>query len=430
MNGTFRISEWRKPDQIRAEGLQLRVEEDLRFMMLEKHKNIIQRRYAGRYRANHWLAIFAFAVGTPSITAQVTLVPSNQEIATCAGQADPELTGLAGLVRESTDNIIIPGARVLASWDDNAGQQHTTSTETDRNGTYLLCGLPTRQALSIQAVFATSVSTPREVTIEPGLPAGWDFKIGVEQAYLGSRLRTPGRIVGRITDRNSGRPVEAAALVLAGEDQQRLSDGSGRFSFDDLNPGVYRLAVQHLAYETIDQLINVPSDHTLEINFELTADPIELAPLVVTAVRDKRLEIRGFYDRKELGEKIANGVFVTREDLRRANPLRVTHYLGRLSGIRVDCTGSGNNNCTIRMTGGSPSLSRRAEWGCVNANVYVDGIRVIRDNQGLQDSIDNFVSPSDIAGIEVYRGPSEIPAEFGGSVGRCGAIVIWTGVNG
>lgn len=35
-----------------------------------------------------------------------------------------------------------------------------------------------------------------------------------------------------------------------------------------------------------------------------------------------------------------------------------------------------------------------------------------------------------VAGIEVYRGPSELPAEFGGSVGRCGAIVIWTGPAG
>ena len=395
--------------------------------MLEKDEGIKGSQQLGHNRVSCWLVVSAFAVGAAGSAGQTTPVILGQEIATCAEQADPGLTGLAGLVRDSVDGMVIPGARVLATWDDDVGQHHTTLTDTDRNGTYLLCGLPTMKSLSIRATFGSSISTPREVTIEPGPPAGWNFDIGVEQAYLGSRLRTPGQIVGRVTDRSSGRPVEAAALVLAGEDQQRLSDGSGRFSFDDLSPGVYRLAVQHLAYETINQFINVPSDHTLEVNFELTADPIELAPLVVTAVRNKRLEMRGFYDRKELGEKIANGVFVTREDLRRANSLRVTHYLARLSGIRVDCTGSGNNNCTIRMTGGSPSLSRRAEWGCANANVYIDGIRVIRDNQNLQDSIDNFVSPSDIAGIEVYRGPSEIPAEFGGSVGRCGAIVIWTG---
>ena len=33
---------------------------------------------------------------------------------------------------------------------------------------------------------------------------------------------------------------------------------------------------------------------------------------------------------------------------------------------------------------------------------------------------------SQIAGVEVYKGPATLPAEFGGSGGRCGAVVIWT----
>jgi hypothetical protein len=37
-----------------------------------------------------------------------------------------------------------------------------------------------------------------------------------------------------------------------------------------------------------------------------------------------------------------------------------------------------------------------------------------------------LVLPHEVAGIEVYRGPSEIPAEYQGADARCGAIVIWT----
>ena len=178
--------------------------------MLEKHKKITWRKYTDRCQVNHWLAIFAFAVGTPSITAQVNLVPPNQEIAICAGQTDPELTGLAGLVRESSDEIIIPGARVLANWADATGQQHTETTETDRDGTYLLCGLPSRQALSIRASFATSVSTPREVTIEPGPPAGWDFEIGVEQTFI----RPPGLQIDDYTATELVAIIERVGLDL------------------------------------------------------------------------------------------------------------------------------------------------------------------------------------------------------------------------
>jgi len=36
------------------------------------------------------------------------------------------------------------------------------------------------------------------------------------------------------------------------------------------------------------------------------------------------------------------------------------------------------------------------------------------------------VLPIKVAGIEVYKGPASLPAEFGGSDTRCGAIVIWT----
>jgi len=34
--------------------------------------------------------------------------------------------------------------------------------------------------------------------------------------------------------------------------------------------------------------------------------------------------------------------------------------------------------------------------------------------------------PHDIQGIEIYRGGSEIPGEFGGSGSGCGVIAIWT----
>ena len=36
---------------------------------------------------------------------------------------------------------------------------------------------------------------------------------------------------------------------------------------------------------------------------------------------------------------------------------------------------------------------------------------------------------SDVYGIEIYRGPGEVPAEFGGSNAACGVIAIWTKVE-
>ena len=62
-------------------------------------------------------------------------------------------------------------------------------------------------------------------------------------------------------------------------------------------------------------------------------------------------------------------------------------------------------------------------------SVYLDGILVVRRSRtgrGSSSNINDFVIPIEIAGVEVYRGPSELPAEFAGMESRCGAVVIWT----
>lgn len=348
---------------------------------------------------------------------------SAQGIATCPAQ-DGDLSGLAGVVRDSAASVIIPGARVRAAWDED-GARRSRSTDSDDGGVYLLCGLPTLRPLEIQAMFGAFSTTPLVVQLEPGPPAGWDFVLAIAQGVATGGDRFPGRIVGRVVDRASGRPLESAEVSLVGDDVRRLTDGSGRFLFEDLTPGPYRVALHHLAYEPMEQAVDVPGNRTVEVDFEASADPIELEPIAVSVVRDRRLETRGFYVRRDLGEKLGNGVFLTSEDIRELNPVRVTSVLEYVPGVRVQCPG-GPRNCAVYMTGGRPSLSGRAQSGCQNANVYIDGVRVIRDNQSMVESIDTFVLPSEIAGMEVYRGAGEIPAEFGGSVGQCGAIVIWT----
>ena len=96
----------------------------------------------------------------------------------------------------------------------------------------------------------------------------------------------------------------------------------------------------------------------------------------------------------------------------------------RLADALQDVVGNGSPR--HRSVVNNDTTPPKLDWG----HVYVDGVRVIRDNASSNESIDNFVHPSEIAGVEVYRSASEVPAEFGGSVGRCGAIVIWTGSGG
>jgi hypothetical protein len=40
--------------------------------------------------------------------------------------------------------------------------------------------------------------------------------------------------------------------------------------------------------------------------------------------------------------------------------------------------------------------------------------------------IDHIIPASDLAGVEIYRRPSQLPARFGGAMSACGVIVLWT----
>jgi hypothetical protein len=352
-----------------------------------------------------------------------------QEYARCPSPEEGT-SGLVGVVREADGGFTLSGATITAQWINAEGARTSTRATTNEDGVYRLCDLPTDEGILLRASYAGFSTDEIRVRIEPGPPAGYDFTIVVRDAptFTDSTLSTvPGRLVGRILDRETGRIVVNAEVILEGEDEDVATSTNGRFSFEELSPGLYTLRVLHLAYEDMTHVVNVAPNHTTEVSFELSADPVALEPIVVAVLRDQRLENNGFYERREAGEHLGLGVFFSPEEIRRTAGQKVSQLLSRVPGVRVLC--AGGRDCIVRMTRGAPSLSSRSEQGCNNTNVYIDGIRVIRDTSPAVFSIDDFVLAGEIAAMEVYRDAGEVPNEFGGSMGRCGAIVIWTGTQ-
>ena len=370
------------------------------------------------------IAALAVAVAVPA-----TRLHAQETVAQCPS-TDEGTSGLVGVVRDADGQFVLAGARIVARWINAEGGRTSSRADTDEAGIYRLCDLPTDEGILLQASYAGFSTDEVRVRIEPGPPAGYNFTLEVrgQPTFADSTDSTvPGRIVGRILDRESGRTVVSADVILDGVNEHRTTNANGRFLFPELPPGIYTVRVHHLAYDEITHLVSVVPNRTSEVNFELSADPIALEPIVVTALREQRLESNGFYERREISERLGLGVFFDPEEIRRTVAQKATQLLARVPGVRVICAGS--RACTVRMTRGNPSLSNRSEQGCDNTNVYIDGVRVIRDTSPNIDSIDDFVIASEIAAMEVYRHAGEMPAEFGGSVGRCGAIVIWTGTQ-
>jgi hypothetical protein len=64
------------------------------------------------------------------------------------------------------------------------------------------------------------------------------------------------------------------------------------------------------------------------------------------------------------------------------------------------------------------------KYGSCRPTIYVDGNRL----QPGWD-VESAVDPETIVGVEVFRGTSEIPLEFG-QFEPCGVILIWTDIGG
>lgn len=152
---------------------------------------------------------------------------------------------------------------------------------------------------------------------------------------------------------------------------------------------------------------------------------VELDPIAITVDGVEMFvppRLRGFYRRRARGR----GWFLTAEDLETRNPMRITHALSMIPGVRLYTVDG--SHMTVRMntamgmfgSNASPAGGNKIP-GCPPL-LYLDGTPI----GGIDDMLDTIVFPHEVAGIEVYRRASELPAEFSGSRSGCGVIVIWT----
>jgi hypothetical protein len=337
------------------------------------------------------------------------------------------------MVRDASSNIALPGVEVIATWEPSGPTESArTQTQTDAAGGYLLCNLPVGVTVNLQAWFAGH-SSALETTVLSSDPAVQDLAVAIG-GQLESADDRPSRVLGRVTDNETERPIEGAILSLPLVGLQALSDAQGYFLIPDVPPGDYSLEIHHIGYGEVERPIAVPPSRTVDMQIRLAAQAIEMEPLVVSMVRHPKLDLRGFYERQRFMERLGLGKFMTYEDVERRNPVRVSHMLEMIPStdlLRV-CSGTcfnlvvfGNQKRLV-----SPGRGQVSFVPCP-ADLYIDNIhvRLFRlDSRGLSvfDGIDSFLVPGEIAGIEVYRRASETPAEYTGATEGCGAVVVWT----
>lgn len=335
----------------------------------------------------------------------------------CPRSGRPGGTGvILGVARGASG---VPVAHAPVRITDGAGRYTTMAT--DRAGRFHVCDalsgtqveVGTSDGVVAQHVVLRSGRVAR-IALNADAPddgPGITVAEGVVEEPAVDLDGGPARVVGTVISDVDGSPVAAAEIRL-GDSISVLTDSRGRFLVRDVRPSRLGVTVIHAGYDTLVDAVRVDGGELLQL--ELHLGPATVDPIVVTARRQGALA--DVYWRME---RAVTGLFIRPEDVRAVAPTRTSDVLRMQPGVHIMSQGLSRGQLELRL-------------GCA-PSVYVDGHLMNRAQNRWSDSARseaysavNFVHPSSVEVIEVYRGASEVPGQFGGSTGMCGAIVIWT----
>jgi hypothetical protein len=219
-------------------------------------------------------------------------------------------------------------------------------------------------------------------------------------------------VVVHVTDSATGTGVADAEVWVGGT---RASTDSAGNALLPLRRDRETMVVRRLGYGPARREVSGGP-----ASLEVALDPAPVA-LGGVAARTRAMPmsppLRRFYERMEHGR----GSFVTREQIDRRKPRRLTDLFREIPGVRVASTSRGDR---LVMTGATPAMYRvdpRWEAGDCPVQYYLDGVSYQPDFAGVP----NDVRPDEVEGIEVYRRISEVPVEFRRPGAECGVVVIW-----
>ncbi len=162
------------------------------------------------------------------------------------------------------------------------------------------------------------------------------------QVLAQDRAAGEGVLIGTVRSAVTGQAVAGAELLLLGFGQTSQTDASGRFRFDQLVPGQYRVQIRAIGFRPVIRTdLRVGSGKPLQIDIDLEPLPLELS----------EIEVVPGYFQDELRSPTASETLEA-EEVRRAPGVQedVVRAVALLPGVGV--TSGGRNDLIVR--GGAP----------------------------------------------------------------------------
>jgi len=245
--------------------------------------------------------------------------------------------------------------------------------------------------------------------------AGAGLAVALLAAPAAARAQQPAGafLQVHVTDAATAAAVPDAEVALG--NTRTRTDAGGR-ALLPLRAARATLVVRRLGYADLQREVTATPEGVVEV--ALTPAAVALANVDATAARmPMSPPLQRFYARMEHGR----GSFLTREQIERRKPRRLTDLFREIPGVRVTSTSRGER---LVMTGATPAMYRvdpRWEPGDCPVQYFLDGVSYMPDFAGVP----NDVRPDEVEGIEVYRRLSEVPVEFRRPGAECGVVLIW-----
>ncbi|HSH45128.1 MAG TPA: carboxypeptidase-like regulatory domain-containing protein, partial [Longimicrobiales bacterium] len=232
---------------------------------------------------------------------------------------------------------------------------------------------------------------------------------GRYRVELRARLfaRNEGAIVGVVTDRMTGEPLEAVQVSVSGTGFGTITQSDGRFLIRNVPRGTYTVVAERIGYATArHENVRVASGGTVELEFSLRTQALSLEEVVVTGVTDPTSGVKVPFSVGRLSQ----------QDMAVPNMTSpIANLQGKIPGVHI--------SRETGQPGDEPFIQLRSPTSMIRSNqpmFVVDG--VILGSMVGSSSID--IDALDIESIEVIKGAAA--AALYGSRAAAGVISITT----
>ena len=243
------------------------------------------------------------------------------------------------------------------------------------------------------------------------------------QAAPVSRLppKPTGVIDGAVTDSTlAGLPMAEVSVLRT--PLRMFTNPQGRFRITDVAAGQYIVIVRRIGFRPVSQVVDVAEADTLRVAYELERLPKNLLDTVRVIATWRSKDLQEFDQRRARGI----GQFLTREQIARRGSVELSDLLRGFQSISIADDPSKGGGLPERI-----AYNKRDFGNFLTKGAGACPMEVMVDGVNMPSGFDLNLGPliSQIAGIEVYSGPSTAPSQFQGMDRRCGLILIWTRVG-